>query len=94
MESGSRNLTERIINDICREFNVSENWLRTGDGEMFVSMSRDEELAEWAGKLVSSGVENEFMKKFVHILSKLDSNEWKALEKIILLMAEENKPEQ
>ena len=35
-ENGKRKLTDRNINDICREFNVNESWLRYGIGEMFV----------------------------------------------------------
>ncbi len=34
-ENGKRKLTDRNINDICREFNVNEEWLRYGIGEMF-----------------------------------------------------------
>ena len=36
IESGNREPSEQIILAICREFNVSEAWLRAGDGEMFV----------------------------------------------------------
>lgn len=36
VESGKRNISDQAIKSICREFNVSEEWLRTGDGEMFV----------------------------------------------------------
>ncbi|GGG32623.1 hypothetical protein GCM10007425_29110 [Lysinibacillus alkalisoli] len=36
LENGVREITERIVFDICREFNVNEEWLRTGEGEMFV----------------------------------------------------------
>lgn len=35
LEKGTRSLTNRIINDICREFNVNEEWLRFGTGEIF-----------------------------------------------------------
>ena len=35
MEKGQRNITDRTIRDICREFNINENWLRTGEGEIF-----------------------------------------------------------
>ena len=93
-EIGRNEPIDAVIFSICREFNVNEAWLRTGDGEMFITMSRDEELAKWAGKLVSSGVEGEFMKKFVHILSKLDSRDWETLEKVVVSMAEENKKDQ
>lgn len=36
VENGRRDVTEKTIRLICLEFNVSENWLRTGEGEMFV----------------------------------------------------------
>ena len=35
IENGFKNITNRIINDICREFNVNEEWLRFGTGEIF-----------------------------------------------------------
>lgn len=38
LESGSRNITDRIISDICREYEVNEGWLRTGSGEMFAAV--------------------------------------------------------
>ena len=35
-ETGLRSPTDAVIKSICREFNVSEKWLRTGKGEMFL----------------------------------------------------------
>lgn len=35
IENGKRNLTEQMIVHICKEFNVNENWLRNGEGEVF-----------------------------------------------------------
>lgn len=42
IESGDRNLTEQMLLAICREFNVREEWLRTGSGEMFLDFTEDE----------------------------------------------------
>lgn len=36
LESGRRTLIDRIITDVCREFNVNEDWLRFGNGETFI----------------------------------------------------------
>lgn len=44
LASGKRNPSDRTIADICREFNVSEIWLRTGEGEMFIPMPEDAAL--------------------------------------------------
>lgn len=35
LENGARNITDRIIKDVCREFSVNEKWLRTGEGDMY-----------------------------------------------------------
>lgn len=36
VEKGDRQPSDRTVSDICREFNVSEHWLRTGEGEPFI----------------------------------------------------------
>lgn len=38
LENGVNSLTEQTLKSICREFNVNETWLRTGNGEMFNEM--------------------------------------------------------
>lgn len=42
MESGKNSLTDRTISDICRQFRVSENWLRYGTGEIFLPLPTNE----------------------------------------------------
>ena len=36
IETGKNNLSEQMLLAICREYNVNEKWLRTGEGEMFI----------------------------------------------------------
>ena len=50
LENNERNLTDQMAISICREFNVNETWLRTGEGEMFEPMSRGETIAQFAGE--------------------------------------------
>ena len=44
IESGARGASEQIILAICREFNVNEEWLRTGEGDMFAE--RDDSIMQ------------------------------------------------
>lgn len=70
--------SDRTIADICREFNVNEGWLRTGEGEMFLQLKPDEELVAFFGDLLSG--EPDFRRRLISVLSKLDSEEWALLE--------------
>lgn len=50
LERGKRTVTDRTINDICREYGVNKNWLLTGEGDMyddcFKSISIDDDVKE------------------------------------------------
>ena len=43
IEMGSKVPSDRTIDDVCREFNVNEEWLRTGNGDMFVPGIKDKD---------------------------------------------------
>ena len=38
IETSDRPISDRLIKSICMAFNVNENWLRTGEGEMFIKV--------------------------------------------------------
>jgi len=82
IESGDRNASEQIILGICREFDVNETWLRTGEGEMFVPLSRSQEISTFVAKILK-GEEDTFKRRFVAMLSRLDENDWEVLEKMV-----------
>lgn len=82
IESGQRNVTEKHIKLLCVEpidgKYVNETWLRTGEGEMFLTLSKKDELMLWASTALSDESET-FRNKFVDMLSKLDVNDWELL---------------
>lgn len=87
VEIGTKTPSERTISDICREFEVNEEWLRTGNGEMIIQKSKDEQIAEMLGEIQRSGEDN-FRHRLVSALSKLNKEDWESLEKLIDLINE------
>lgn len=87
VEIGTKTPSGRTISDICREFNVNEEWLRTGNGEMFIEKSKDEQIAEMLRNIQRSGEDN-FKHRLVSALAKLNESDWESLEKLIDLINE------
>ena len=52
IEKDERGLTNQMLLSICREFNVNEEWLRTGDGEMFKERPPEDEVASYVEDLL------------------------------------------
>ena len=65
-ESGRRNPSGPVISAICKEFNVNEEWLRTGSGEMFAPDPGDE-LEALAKKYNISGAVAVLVEKLVNL---------------------------
>lgn len=85
-EKGVRKITPRTIADICREYNVNEEWLENGVGPMFrPPKTTDNRLAELIGGLIVS--DDEFSKQFCLAFLQLDDSEKNVLKKIILNIA-------
>lgn len=84
IEGGRIDIKDLIVKAICREFSVSEEWLRTGTGDMFADLSRTEQLAAFFNDVK----DDEFKSRFVSMLAGLNPDEWDALEKVVLAMKE------
>ena len=79
-ELGRNEPIDAVISLICREFNVNEEWLRNGTGEMFVEMDKEDLLMEWAGRVLGSR-SSSFKKNFVKMMMSLTEDEWELLER-------------
>lgn len=68
-----------LIKLICKEFNVNEDWLLNGNGDMFVN---DE--AEYINLIdnIMAG-ENEFARNIFKTFTEFDKEDWEALERMI-----------
>lgn len=81
IEIGRITATERVISDICEKFNVNENWLRNGTGEILLNLNRQQKLASMTAMLFNEE-EDSFKNRLFAALSELEENEWEVLEKI------------
>lgn len=96
-ELGLRNPSEAVIFSICREFNVNETWLRSGNGNMFNDLDLENQLLMWMGRVANSD-DNDFKKKLLYILMNLTESQWDTFEdfaKMLVLnnITNENKKE-
>ena len=78
---GGRNTSEQTISAICREFNVSETWLRTGEGEMFHQLDDEQELADLFAAIAVS--DDDLIKRIIKAYWQLDEKEKAAIRKLI-----------
>lgn len=74
--------SDRTLLDICREFGIRETWLRTGEGDMHITMSRSQEIAEFIGDVLK-GETDTFKRRFVAMLARLDESQWEVLEQMV-----------
>lgn len=89
-EVGKSNPSDAAVNNICNTFNVNEEWLREGKGEMFIKMTRDEEIATFIGKTLHSEGDS-FKKRLISALSALNESDWETLEKLALSLVDKEK---
>lgn len=78
-ENGLRTPSDAVLKAICREYNVNEDWLRTGEGEMFIDLSREEEIAKLTLDLLKEE-DDSFKSRVISVLSRMTPEEWKWLE--------------
>ena len=85
-EYGRLNITDRVISDICRLYNVNEDWLRNGTGEMFQPKDRNSEIADIVA-MMFKGDESDFRFQLTKLLYEMDADEIAAFKNIIVKMA-------
>ncbi len=88
-EMGRSMPSDSAISLICREFSVSEDWLRNGNGDMFKPRSRNKELFEYFNQIVEnpSGIQL----KLFEVMSRLTDEQLEILAKVAQEFASETK---
>lgn len=81
LEKGVKLPSDRTINDICNKFHIDEDWLRTGEGNMYVARTRNQEISDFMNDVLECE-DDDFKKQLIISLTKLDESQWKVLSDI------------
>ena len=81
-ENGMREPSNAIICSICRVFGINEDWLRTGEGEMFKPVNKNLQILEYFNDVAELD-DTSFKKKISLALAQLSDEGWQHLEKFL-----------
>lgn len=87
LESGENNPSEQTIRAICSEFGINRIWLETGEGEMRVKLSREDELIHLFGDLMRD--QPDFRHRLLTVLLRSTPEEWEIIERKARELVEE-----
>lgn len=90
IEYGKTTPKEEVIAGVCEAHDISSNWLRTGEGEMFVPKDKEREIAEFLAD-VASDRENSVRRQLIRIMARLPEDTWETIEQILKDFANEQK---
>lgn len=82
MERNKNGMSERNVRAIVERFGANEEWLRTGEGEMFVTTANHERIASFMGEVLSD--EDSFRLRLISTLATMGADEWALLERRIM----------
>lgn len=86
---GTGQPSDLLIAAICREFSVNENWLRTGEGDMFTETAQEDQILSFMGDVMHGSPD--FRRALMSVLARMTSEEWTLLEKKAWELVEEMK---
>lgn len=90
--------SDRFVTSVCMAYRVNEEWIKTGEGEMYRELTQEEELAEWIGRMQFDAIRGDkaaiFKQKLIASLSRInDDSVWESLYKMISALADNDKTE-
>lgn len=96
IENDINTLTDSNIKAICREFDVREEWLRTGEGEMFEQMTEQQKILKYTALLLNDkdSVVANAIQTLIVTYEQLDDTSKATLEKIAMQYIENLKKSQ
>lgn len=84
IENDDNSLSRSNLISICKQFNINEEWLLYGKGEMFIPESRENEIRAFFENALSSDTDlAKIQRKFINTLIFLDKEEWIVLDRFM-----------
>lgn len=84
IENVDNSLSRSNLISICKQFNINEEWLLYGKGEMFIPESRENEIRAFFENAMSSDTDlAKIQRKFINTLISLDKEEWIVLDRFM-----------
>lgn len=84
IEAG-KDIKPNLVNLICKEFGIRENWLRTGEGTMYEDNSEAVRLTRWAAETIADG--DPYKLRMLDIMSRMSPEQWGALVEMAKYLA-------
>lgn len=91
-EKGQREPKEIHIDQICSKYGINKEWLRTGEGEPIIKLTRNQEIAKFANDVMKLP-DKDIKKKIILAISKLTFDDWKRILEIIQEVSEDENNE-
>lgn len=85
-ESGQNRVPPAVMDNICKTYGVRREWLETGEGDMYISQTVDEELAGFFAEIMD-GVAPEFQRNLAAEMARMPPELWDALIKFAEILA-------
>ena len=79
--SGITTPSDRTISDICREFRVSEKWLRTGEGQMEIAETQRDKLNHFFADVLTTAPDER--SAFIAALDDLPAEFWPLVAQLV-----------
>ena len=78
IENGMTNASEQTLILVCERFRVIDEWLRYGEGEMFVSQDNSVLLGQFFGEILNDD-DGTIRRRLITALAKLEPRDWRAI---------------
>ena len=88
--AGTKQPSDRTIADICRVYNVNEDWLRDGTGEPFMQLSREETIAAYVGSITGGNI-TDVEESIIKFMAETPVDEWESIARNLRMFAEKIK---